>query len=202
VGGSDFDRLLRAARDGDEAAFTALFRGVQPALLRYLGALTWNLADGTADDVAADTWLQVVRGLDRFRGDEPGFRAWVFTIARARLTDARRRSDRLPIPRDTVAELAGLPSAVDVEDSVHELFSTESALALLRRLPPAQAEVLLLRYVAGLDVERTARLLGKAPGAVRVTAHRALRRLEQLLGPEEDDAAVTEMSSPSVRYSR
>ena len=73
----DFPDLLAAAREGDDAAFTTLFRSVQPVLLRYLRTMGGRLAD----DVAAETWVSVVRGLGRFRGDEDGFRAVVFTIA-------------------------------------------------------------------------------------------------------------------------
>jgi len=56
----EFEENLRAAQTGDEQAFAVLFRGVQPVLLRYLKGVSHNLADGTADDVAAETW--VVRG--------------------------------------------------------------------------------------------------------------------------------------------
>jgi RNA polymerase sigma-70 factor (ECF subfamily) len=198
----DFQERLQAAKDGDEAAFTDLFRGVQPALLRYLRTMAHNLGHGTADDVASDTWLQVVRGLGRFRGDESGFRAWVFTIARARLVDARRRANRLPVPHDTQAMLEGVAGDADVAESVGLIFSTESALATLRALPPLQAEVVLLRYVAGLDVDHTARLLGKRSGAVRVTAHRALRRLEALLDGRQREEEVTQRSADTVRHSR
>lgn len=194
----DFGTQLRAAQAGDEAAFALLFRAVQPPLLRYLRSLTYNLADGTADDVAAETWVQVVRGLDRFRGDEQGFRAWVFTIARARLTDSRRRSDRLPVPQGvepTVAEVA-LPSAAD---TVEVMFTTERALALVRSLPRPQAEVVLLRYIVGFDVKETARILGQRPGTVRVTAHRALRRLEAMLETAGHVPAVTRTPSGTVK---
>lgn len=198
---TDFRDELRAAQAGDERAFASLFRAVQPVLLRYLGGLTYNLADGTADDVAADTWVQVVRGIGRFRGDEQGFRAWVFTIARARLVDARRRSGRLPVPEDVEQRLAdvAVPSA---EDSAEVLFTTERALALVGSLPPAQAEVVLLRYVAGFDVKGTARILGKGEGAVRVTAHRALRKLEGMLDGSVDRPGVTRTTSDSVREVR
>jgi len=193
-----FASLLASAQAGDEEAFTGLFRAVQPALLRYLRTLTHNLADGTADDVAAETWVQVVRGLGRFRGDEQGFRAWVFTIARARLTDARRRSDRLPVPQDVEPALSevAVPSAAD---TVEVLFTTERALALVGTLPRTQAEVVLLRYVAGFDVAETARILGQRPGTVRVIAHRALRRLEAALDGHRPDPAVTESGPDSVR---
>jgi RNA polymerase sigma-70 factor (ECF subfamily) len=73
---------------------------------------------------------------------------------------------------------------------VEELFSTEAALTLIRTLPRDQAEAVLLRHVAGLDVARTAEVLGKRPGAVRVAAHRGLRRLATLLGPAEEDSSV------------
>lgn len=198
----EFRDLLHRAREGDEAAFTVLFRTVQPVLLRYLRTMTHNLADGSADDVAADTWLQVVRGLGRFRGDEVGFRAWVFTIARARLVDARRRGNRLPVPQDTPTMLADVASDADVAEAVGTIFSTESALAMLGHLPPQQAEVVLLRYVAGLDVDHTARLVGKRPGTVRVTAHRALRRLEAMLDGRKRAAAVTRPSPDTVRHTR
>lgn len=78
-----------------------------------------------------------------------------------------------------------LPARRQVEDQVEELFSTEEALALIRRLPPDQAEVLVLRIVADLDVAATAAVVGRRPGTVRVLAHRGLRRLEQMLRPTE-----------------
>lgn len=177
---SDFQECLAAAKAGDEHSFVELFRSVQPALLRYLTAL----GGGLAEDVAGETWVSVVRGLQRFSGDESGWRAWVFTIARARLLDAQRKAARSPQVTDTDEALESRPDTVDVAAYVEEIFSTEAALALIGRLPRDQAEVVLLRHVAGLDVPRTARILGKRPGAVRVAAHRGLRRLSDMLAPD------------------
>ena len=196
--GADFDRLLAAAQRGDESSFTELFRAVQPSLLRYLTAVGGALAD----DVAAETWLAVVKGLNRFRGDESGWKAWVFTIARARLVDARRRAARTPTPVDTDVVLDGCVAADDVAGTVEEMFSTEAALGLIGQLPEQQAEVILLRYVGGLDVAQTARALGKRPGAIRVASHRGLRRLADLLSGREDLLelpAVTHQARRSVR---
>ena len=180
----DFPHLIAAARQGEEAAFTTLFRSVQPLLLRYLRTLGRDLAD----DVAAETWVSVVRGLDRFRGDEAGFRGWVFTIARARLIDARRTLGRTPVPVDAQAELQDQPGSADVETAVHELMSTEAALELIGRLPPDQAEAVLLRHVAGLDVAHAAEVLGKRPGAVRIATMRGLQRLRAMVGPTAVEA--------------
>lgn len=182
---SGFQERLAAAKEGDESAFVELFRSVQPSLLRYLSTIGGPLAE----DVAGETWVSVVRGLDRFTGDESGWRAWVFTIARARLVDAQRRLSRMPDTVDAQEVLESRPDGVDVPAHVEEIFSTEAALALIGRLPVDQAEAVLLRHVAGLDVARTAEVLDKRPGAVRVAAHRGLRRLSELLSPSDDGSS-------------
>lgn len=128
--------------------------------------------------------MQVVRGLASFRGDEAAWRAWLFTTARRRTIDAVRRGTRRP-----QAPLADLPAschpvAPDPAELALEHLSTRSALALLSTLPRLQAEVILLRVVAGLDTESVARLAGRTPGAIRVAAHRGLRTLAQTLATE------------------
>jgi RNA polymerase sigma-70 factor (ECF subfamily) len=64
---------------------------------------------------------------------------------------------------------------------VLERLSTSAALGLVAGLPRLQAEAILLRVLAGLDNDATARLLGRSPGAIRVAVHRGLKRLAQLL---------------------
>jgi RNA polymerase sigma-70 factor (ECF subfamily) len=183
VVGEDFAAVLAAAQRGDEGAFSRLWLDANPGLLRYLRVI----APEAADDVAADTWVQVVRGLRGFRGDEAAWRAWVFTTSRRRAIDAsRRRSRRREEPLAEVAA-ASLPVAPDAADMALERLGTRRAIRLLAGLPPLQAEVILLRVVAGLDNDAVARLVGRSPGAVRVAAHRGLRRLAAILA----DTGVT-----------
>jgi RNA polymerase sigma-70 factor, ECF subfamily len=178
--GSCFGSVLAAAVDGDEQAFARLWRDLHPAVLRYLRVV----APDAAEDVASETWLEVVRGLGQFTGDETGFRSWVFTIARHRaLDDHRRRARRLTVPLPI--ELPAQQADSDPADQVVEGLSTRAALAVITQLPHDQAEVVLLRVVAGLGTEQVARILGKRPGAVRVLAHRGLRRLAERLQPDE-----------------
>lgn len=170
--GAAFGTTLAEAQAGDEAAFVRLFRDVHPALLRYLRVI----APEAAEDVAGETWLQVVTGLASFSGEEEAFRAWLFTIARHRAVDAGRSRERrrtIPLERGGAAERLG-PDAADV---ALERISTRAVLALISALPRDQAEIIMLRVVAGLDTHAVARIVGKSPGAVRVAAHRALRRL-------------------------
>jgi RNA polymerase sigma-70 factor, ECF subfamily len=175
--GDGFEAVLRAAQGGSGEAFSQLWRDGNPALLRYLRVIVPE----AAEDVAADTWVQVVRRLAAFRGEEQEWRAWLFTTARRRAIDERRRRSRRPVaPLDEVTP-DSLPVSDDAADVAIEHLATRSVMALVAQLPPMQAEVILLRVVAGLDNERVARLLGRSPGAVRVAAHRGLRRLAEIL---------------------
>jgi RNA polymerase sigma-70 factor, ECF subfamily len=175
--GPSFPAVLAAAQGGDEQAFAVLWRDLQPAVLRYLRVA----APAAAEDLAADTWISVIRGLGRFRGDEQRFRAWVFTAARHRAIDWRRLAVRRPVVSLPVELLAARPAPDDPVAAVLEAQSTRAALALLAELPADQAEVVALRVLGGLGVAEVAGILGKRPGAVRVLAHRGLRRLAKRL---------------------
>ena len=174
----DLAPALRAAIDGDAQGFAALWRSLQPAVLRYLSIVC---ADA-AEDVASETWLQVSRDLSGFRGDAIAFRVCVFRIARNRGIDENRRAwRRREEAHDALDSLGERPVerhvVRDVSLDVIEKSETERALALIRSLPPEQSEAVMLRVVAGLDVSATAAVLGKRPGAVRMAAMRGLRRL-------------------------
>lgn len=174
--GADFSGVLAKAKCGDEAAFTRIFRDVQPALLRYLRVI----APEYADDVAGDTWENVVAGLPGFRGEEKAFRGWLFTIARHRAADrgrSRARRRTVPLAGSGAEELLTVPDAAEL---AIERMSTQAALAAVATLPAEQAEIVMLRVVAGLDARQVAGITGKSPGAVRVASHRALRRLAEL----------------------
>jgi RNA polymerase sigma-70 factor, ECF subfamily len=175
----EFDQVLEAARAGAEWALTAMFRELHPKVLRYLR----SQEPGHADDIASPAWLDVVTGLHRFRGGEDDFRKWVFTIARRRLLDQRRASGRL---RRSAAAGSGPEPTGDVEVEAMANLSTEAAIARIGAiLPKNQAEIVLLRVIAGLSVKQVAAIVGKRTGAVRVLQHRALARLAEALSREE-----------------
>jgi RNA polymerase sigma-70 factor, ECF subfamily len=190
----DFPELLSRAKSGDESAFAELFRATQPIVLRYLSSLA---AASMVDDIASDTWVSVVKGLESFVDDDPGgFQAWVLTTARRRWIDEVRRRNRRP-ESPAGDEMVDVAALSDVESEVDQRLGERSAIDLLKRLPPDQAEVVMLRAVAGLDVERVAQIVGKTPGSVRVLSHRGLRRLASLL-----DAGVTDRDHSSINEAR
>ena len=169
----DFGGTLQAAQEGDQDAFALLWREFQPGLLRYLKIK----ASPVAEDLAADIWLSVLRSLPTFAGDEQGFRGWLFTTARNRLTDWYRNGERRP---DLIeySSLVVMPSVNNVEEEAAEHSATDRAVALIAELPHDQAEAVMLRIVVGMDVARVAEIMDRSPGSVRVLCHRGLRRLE------------------------
>jgi RNA polymerase sigma-70 factor (ECF subfamily) len=170
-GGSHATDVIGRAKEGAPDALATLWRAHNPALLRYFRG---RLADG-AEDLAQQTWLDAARSLGRFEGDEVDFQRWLFTIGRRRLVDEQRRRGR----RGDVLQAEPPDSASD-EMSFALVDDLDRALALVRRLPGDQADAVLLRIVADLDVAHVAAIMGRSDSAVRVLVHRGLRRLERL----------------------
>jgi len=189
--GDQFKGILTAAQDGGEWAVAILYRWLQPAVVNYLRAR----AGDDAEDLASETWLAVARALPTFSGDETAFRSWVFTIAHRRLVDHHRASARRPRTKTlTPAEGDGHEGPVELpgrDDPAAEVVTAVAGDEAVRRivalLPPDQAEIILLRVVAGLPVEEVAEITGRRPGTIRVLQHRALRRLADRLERPTDE---------------
>lgn len=175
---------VRAAQDGDEAAFRTVYRSVHPRLLGYVRTL---VGESDAEDVTSEAWLQIARDLGRFSGDADRFRGWAARIARNRALDHIRMRGRRPAIGGDETELADRPADADTAREALESLGTGHALALIAQLPRDQAEAVVLRVVVGLDAKSAAGVLGKRPGAVRTSAHRGLRRLADLIeGPPRE----------------
>jgi RNA polymerase sigma-70 factor, ECF subfamily len=172
--GHSFDDVLDAARRREEWALSALFRAYHAPLLRFLRALERS----AADDLAAEVWVGVTQRLTTFRGDEEAFRAWLFRIARNRVADHRRRAARRrtdPVAPQTLVDHLAADDAATV--AIEHLAAQEAIDHLIATLPADQAEIVLLRVVAGLSADEVADITGRSSGAVRIIQHRALKRL-------------------------
>jgi len=174
--GERFPQVLLAAGQGAEWAWAELYRDLAPGVLRFLKA------QGTPDpeDCLGDSFLEVVRNLHRFEGEEDAFRAWVFTIARRRQVDTWRRDERRPKTSGNDLE----PAA---DRKQHHggadaaLLRRASVADILQSLTRDQRSVLLLRVVHQFSIQETASIIGKAEGAVKLLHHRAIRTLRRTL---------------------
>jgi RNA polymerase sigma factor (sigma-70 family) len=174
---------VAAAAAGDARALEGIYRELAPAVLGYLRA------QGAAEpeDVGSEVFVAVVRGMGRFRGNEQDFRAWVFSITHRRLVDERRRLARRrddPADPSELMQRIGHTRVGDVEEEALAHLGQGWALRAVAGLTPDQRDVLLLRVLADLSVEETARILRKRKGAVKTLQRRALRRLAGKLAPE------------------
>ena len=164
--GSEFPAVLRAAAAGDEHAFGRLWHDLQPRLLRYFAVVS----PAVAEDLASETWLGVVRGIVRFEGNEPAFRAWVFTIARHEVLDWRRRAARRAtedLPANGLLEQA---APDDPAADALEGFATRAALAQVATLPPDRARL------CSLDAHFLAHAVGRTPAAEPGPPYCAVRK--------------------------
>ena len=169
----EFASDLEAAKRGDEAGLSSLFRTFHPRVLRYLRARE----PGRADDIAGETWVAVAARIGAFDGGVGPFTAWLFTIARQRLADDRRtRSRRRTNP---VAEVPDDRAIRSGEELALDRTSAQDAVDfILRHLTRDQADVVLLRVLGDLSAREVATVLGHDENWVRVTHHRAMARLK------------------------
>jgi RNA polymerase sigma-70 factor (ECF subfamily) len=148
---------------------------VEGAFREYAGPVhNYLKAAGVVDseDVLGDVFVDVMRGLERFRGDQDDLRRWIFTIAHHRVVDEHRRATRR----------RRLLRSVPTEASfTHDEPIDPALVAALDTLTPDQREVIVLRFVADLSLETVATITKRPQGAVKSLQHRALRNLAALL---------------------
>jgi RNA polymerase sigma-70 factor (ECF subfamily) len=162
--------LVEAAVAGDEAAFAQLHREFG-AMVH--GLLLARVDPASADDLTQEVFLCAWQRLDRLH-DPRAWPAWLATIARNRAVDHLRRARRPgTLPPEAQLEGAALDPATQTE--------ARRLLELIRELPTAHAEPLILRLVEGLSGPEIAERTGLSPGYVRVNLHRGMKLLRARL---------------------
>jgi RNA polymerase sigma-70 factor (ECF subfamily) len=182
--------LLDRLRAGDEAAFVTLVGRYQEPMLRL--ARTMVPSSAVAEETVQDTWMGVVRGIDRFE-ERSSFKTWLFRILanRARSAGAREPShaslDALPTVAPARFNRGGQwadPLDRWVEDSEDRLDAAAwlpTLRSALDGLPPRQRQVVLLRDVEGLSGEEACGVLNITSGNQRILLHRGRAQLRQAL---------------------
>lgn len=185
----DDAELLRRLLGGDEKAFTELVVRYNATLIRV--ALYYVNNQASAEDVAQDTWIAVLRGVDRFEG-RSSFKTWLFRILvnRARSTGTKEHRSILVDPTGSDVSVAanrfddGGAWRVPPEpftDAIDNAVANEKIVRSVReaivRLPEPQRAVVTLRDVEGLSTMEVAELLELSEANVRVILHRGRARV-------------------------
>jgi RNA polymerase sigma-70 factor (ECF subfamily) len=165
VGARDDQSLVESAREGDRSAFGMLYD--RHARMVH-GLLLARVPRSEAEDLLHDVFIAALRQLHALR-DGSAFGAWIARIARNRANDYYRRAPNLvELPEELGGEVRPSNEAVSV-------------LAVIRSLPMAYRETLILRLVEGMTGPEIATRTGLTPASVRVNLHRGMKLLREKL---------------------
>jgi RNA polymerase sigma-70 factor (ECF subfamily) len=178
---AELNRLAGLASDGDQRALEVLLGRIRPMVVQYCRARIGlgMLGTQSAEDIAQDTLFAVVGALERWR-PEKRVMAFVYGIASNKVVDAYRAAGRdRSVPTEVV------PDEPDLDHGPEQAVLRGGLVAELRelldQLPEQHREILVLRVALGLTAVETATAIGSTSGAVRVTQHRALAKLRELV---------------------
>jgi len=191
---SEDDALVSAARDGDGTAFGLLY---QRHARMVHGILLCRVPPREVDDLVQEVFLLALRQLHSLR-EVSRFGAWLATITRNRANDYHRKA----IPVERVTEPSG---EIQAESRSNDhLVEQEAAmtLAVLRTLPDAYREPLLLRLVEGMTGPEIASRMGLTHGSVRVNLHRGMQMLRERLAQKTKPAGKNERPDSSISSGR
>ncbi|MFB9557461.1 ECF subfamily RNA polymerase sigma factor, BldN family [Streptomyces roseoviridis] len=174
--------LVERAQAGEAEAFGRLYDQYSDTVYRYIYYRVGGKA--TAEDLTSETFLRALRRISTFTWQGRDFGAWLVTIARNLVAD-HFKSSRFRLEVTTGEMLDANEVERSPEDSVLESLSNAALLDAVRRLNPQQQECVTLRFLQGLSVAETARVMGKNEGAIKTLQYRAVRTLARLL---PDDA--------------
>ena len=168
--------VVDAAKTGDEAALTELYRLYFPRVYRYILARMGNPYD--AEDLTEEVFLRVLDAIERFQWREAPFSAWLFRIAHNAVISQRRkegaRGRSSPLLEALPVDSQGPEEMVENRLAINEIMKAAETL------PEAQRRVIGLRFAAGLTVAETARAMNKGEGNVKVIQHKAIAKLREI----------------------
>ena len=207
--------IVAALRRGNQAVFAELVDAYSPGLLRMAQMYVRDRA--VAEEVVQETWIGVLRGIDRFEG-RSSLKTWIFRILmNTAKTRGQRESRSIPFSAAAAADepsvdpdrflgadhqYAGgwMLGPSDWQTPEEELLQGETREEILRaidELPAQQRAVITLRDVEGFPPEEVSELLGISDGNQRVLLHRARSKvraaIEAYLGAVEPNRAAVEM---------
>lgn len=170
--------LVELARGGDSEAFGQLFDHYHTSVYRFIYYRVSSVA--LAQDLASETFFRALRSMSSFRWQGKDFGAWLVTIAR-NLTADHYKSGRTRLEYTTEDMGAHDSSTEGPENAVLASLTNETLLRALGDLPTEQQECLIMRFLQGLSIAETAKILGRSDGAVKQLQLRGVRNLAKLL---------------------
>jgi RNA polymerase sigma-70 factor (ECF subfamily) len=169
--------LIRRAAGGDAEAFGELYSLYLDRIYRYV---FYQVRDRmTAEDITEEVFIRAWRAIGSCQGKERTFSSWLYRIAHNRVIDTfRSQRKELLIDMETLAEFRHPKVEAETELEWQEL------LKGIDCLPRNQKQVIILKFIEGLDNREIGQVIGKNQGAIRILQMRALAKLREKLGSE------------------
>jgi RNA polymerase sigma-70 factor, ECF subfamily len=175
--------LVTAAQSGDGNAFGLLYDRYVDVVHRYIAYRVSNHA--LTEDLTSETFLRALRRISSFTWQGRDFGAWLVTIARNLIADHFKSSRyKLELATSDLVEAGAERSSDSPENEVLTGITNTTLLEAVKQLGAEQQECIVLRFLQGMSVAETARILGKNENAVKALQYRAVKALGRLL-PED-----------------
>jgi len=178
----DEARLIQLAQQGDAEACATLYDRHYDAVYRYCYYRVGDVS--LAQDLAGEVFVRMVDKLGTFKVRGRPLLAWLYTIARNLVNDAHRYAGQAThLPLNAATALGG-DDKVDLIRRVDQRLEADCLATALKHLTEEQRQVILLKFMEGLNNAEVAHLLSKTEGAVKSLQHRALGSLRRALERE------------------
>jgi RNA polymerase sigma factor (sigma-70 family) len=176
--------LMRAAQEGDSAAYGRLLSAVAP-IIRRVVAGRWTGSED-ADDVVQDVLLSLHQVRHTYDPDRP-FLPWLKAIARNRLADVQRRQGRRARSELAVEVLPETFSEDETKEPIDRLADAEALSRTMADLPPRQRQAVELLRLKELSLKEASAASGMSIAALKVSMHRAMKTLRVKLTNDDDE---------------
>ncbi len=181
-------QLLAQAKQLDQAALRALHERFYQPVARYI---QFKVGDPhTVEDLCGEVFVRVIQGLKRGQTWQDSPQGWIMGIARHVVADHYRQKERM-----SEVELSDGLAAASETNPIHLAALNERKQLLeqaIQQLGEEQRDVILLRFIEGIDIQGVAKAINKTPGAVKALQYRALRALAEIMRDFSLEGALSE----------
>jgi len=175
------EQLIKQAQEGDSQALSRLYEDNFARVYRYVYVRLGSTAE--AEDVAQQVFLKVIDSIRSYRWKGAPFIAWLLRIAHNQVIDYYRKNSKVKTVsiEDAEHEPAMEAHAEDPSEIAETQIEIQRMTKALEKLPPAQREVVALRFTAGLSIAESAQVLGKSEGTIKALQFNAVASLRRIL---------------------
>ena len=181
IGEADVRSLVERAAGGDIESFGELYGIYLDRIYRYVFYQVSNRA--TAEDLTEEIFLKAWEGIGKFKWKGPPFQAWLYRIARNHIIDYFRTNRQQQTLDEELEGDDGRPEQEAGDKQTQRMLSKA-----IFSLPEQQRQIILLKFIEGLENCEIAQILKKSQGAIRITQMRALDALREKLNEEMRNA--------------